>query len=132
MSAFYVIKLFTAVKLRNKLACLTMCFTGATKLSILTFSLTTFSIMTLSITIKNGDTQHNDMQNCYAECLCKVSFVLGVANKPIMLSVVILRVIMLSVFILSGIKLSVVMLNVIMLSHCNHTKCYCVECCYTE
>ncbi len=71
MSAFYAIKLFTAVKLRNKLACLTPCFTVATKLNILPFSITTFSIMTLSITIKNRDAQHNGTQYCYAECHAK-------------------------------------------------------------
>ncbi len=70
---------------------------GATTLSITTFSImtlviTTFSIMTLvitifSVTIRKCDTEHNDMQ-----CLIQVSFMLSVAIKSVMLSVVVLNV----------------------------------------
>ena len=83
------------------------------------------------MTIKSRDTQHNyTYQNgtkyCYAECLGGVSFMLSVANKPIMLSVVMLNAVMLSIVspkihmyntvMLSAIMLNIIMLSVIMLS----------------
>ncbi len=54
-------------------------------------------------------------------------FMLSVAYKPFMLSVVMLNVIMLSVVMLNVIMLSVVMLNVIMLS-VSYAECHLYEC----
>jgi hypothetical protein len=46
---------------------------------------------------------------CYAVChLCRLSLMLGVTNKPLMLSVIILSVVMLNVVILNVVILSVV------------------------
>jgi hypothetical protein len=62
---------------------------------------------TLSITPLNTDYH-------YAEChLCQVSFMLCVANKPIIESVIMLSVIMLSVIMLSVIMLIAIILNVV-------------------
>ncbi len=59
---------------------------GATTLSLTTHSITSFSTMKLS------------MECCHAECdLCIVTLKLSVANKPFMLSAIVLNVIMLSV-----------------------------------
>ncbi len=96
------------------------CLTSSMNKKVLIFWLrfdTTLDITTLGITIKNCDTLHNDTQHigtlyCYAEChydeynlcwvlqisqLCWVSFMLKVANKPIMLSVISLNVFVLNV-----------------------------------
>ncbi len=54
---------------------------------------------------------------CYAECcVCRMSFMLRVANWAIMLSIIMLNVIILHVIMLNVIVLDVVMLNVIILS----------------
>jgi hypothetical protein len=86
--------------------------------SIMTLSITKFSIKTLSITINenNCDIQHNDTQYCYSECICSVSFMLSVTNKPTMLYVIMLSVAMLSVIMLSVAKLSVIILGAVMLN----------------
>jgi hypothetical protein len=66
--------------------------------------------------IQHNDTQHNDTQ--YWVALCCMSFMLCMANNPIMLCVIMLSVIMVSVIMLSVIMLmlSVTILSVIMLS----------------
>jgi hypothetical protein len=63
---------------------------GAMTFSIMTLSIAKFSLMALSImTIM--------VEYCYAECyLCKVSNMLSAANKPTMLSFLMLSVVMLS------------------------------------
>jgi hypothetical protein len=86
--------------------------------------------------IQNNDTQHSDIQHndikhnnklglplrsmtlsimiecCYAEChLCCVSIMLSVADKPIMLSVIMLKEIMMSVIMLNAVMMSVVAPN---------------------
>jgi hypothetical protein len=66
--------------------------------------------MTLSILTLNAECH-------YDEChLCRVSFMLSAANKPVMLSVVMLSIVMLSIIMLSIVMLNVVMLSVVMLS----------------
>jgi hypothetical protein len=53
-------------------------------------------------------------EHCYAEChLWRLSLMLSVTNKPLMLSFIMLSVIMLSVIMLNVVALSVVMLNVV-------------------
>jgi hypothetical protein len=79
----------------------------------MTLGMPTSSIMTLSMTVKNRNTQHN--RNQYL-LFCSVSFMLRVAYKPTMLSIVMLNVVLLSVIMQSVVMLSVVMLSVVMLS----------------
>jgi hypothetical protein len=58
-----------------------------------------------------------DKEYSYAKYhLCLVSFMLSVANKPFVLSVILLSVILLSVLLLRVILLSVILLSVILLS----------------
>jgi hypothetical protein len=64
----------------------------------MTLSISTLSIMTLKHYNKKRGTQHKDTQNngtkyCCTECLSRVSFMLNVVNKPIMLCVVMLSVV---------------------------------------
>jgi hypothetical protein len=77
------------------------CQDGGTTLSVMTLSIMTLSIMTLSITtfsIKTLSMRAINTDRRYAQCL---SFMLPVANKPIVLSVVIPNVVMPSAIMLS-------------------------------
>ncbi len=69
-----------------------------------TLSKATFSITTLGVTTKNFDTRHNFMlSNVCAECLlCRVSLMVSLTVKPIMVSVVMLNAVMLSVVVPFG------------------------------
>jgi hypothetical protein len=60
-------------------------------LSIMTLSIMTLSIMTFSITIINHDTQHTGSRNIML--LCGMSFMLSVASKPFMISVIMMNVV---------------------------------------
>jgi len=74
----------------------------------------TFGIKTLSIVKKNA--KHGSYF---------MSSMVSVANKPIMLNVVILNVVMLSVFMLNVVILNVFMLSVFMLNV--YAECHVVE-----
>ncbi len=64
----------------------------------------------LLLSIRRHDTHHNDA--LHNDTQCWVSFMLSVANKPLILSVS-YKYIMLNVFMLSVVMLSVVMLKVV-------------------
>ncbi len=89
---------------------------GATTLSIMTFS-----IMGLVKTLSSIDIQHNSVECHYAECryaACRYADCrdyLNVIPSDDMMSVVMLNVVMLSVVMLNVVMLSVVMLIVVML-----------------
>jgi hypothetical protein len=53
---------------------------------------------------------------CYADCFYAVSFMLNVASKPFMLSVIVLNGIVLNVIVLNVVVLNVIVLNVTVLN----------------
>jgi hypothetical protein len=61
---------------------------GATALSIITFSIMTLCIATLSIAIKNRTLIIMAVDIVILSAFMRVSFVLSVANKPIVVTVV--------------------------------------------
>jgi hypothetical protein len=65
-------------------------FYGAAALSITTIGIMTFSIITLSITTFSITIIKCDTQHIGRLLLCSVLLMFGVANKPFMLTVIIL------------------------------------------
>ncbi len=80
----------------------------------MTFSITTYSIMTLCITIQNATLSIIALDTVILWVVYAVSFMLSVANKSNMLSVVMLNVILINVMAMRSVfKLSVIKKKVV-------------------